>query len=186
MGAGTLENLTIIAEYGTGISSDRNGWFPYAVHAEDNNLANKTLTIRNCTLISELNAAFGLGMRGGCTVNVCDSSLVGRTGTENRALYFHDADNSTYAGVQTINVCNCEMLSDSLTQTTLRIVDQNTTGSTVNVRFVNNLLWNKAGTGYRLGTSVSDGASGSGWRNMVNVVLDGASYGNSLTALNAQ
>lgn len=67
-----------------------------------------------------------------------------------------------------------------------RIVDQNTTGSTVNVRFVNNLLWNKAGTGYRLGTSVSDGASGSGWRNMVNVVLDGASYGNSLTALNAQ
>lgn len=186
MGAGTLENLTIIAEYGTGISSDRNGWFPYAVHAEDNNLANKTLTIRNCTLISELNAAFGLGMRGGCTVNVCDSSLVGRTGTENRALYFHDADNSTYAGIQTINVCNCEMLSDSSTQTTLRIVDQNTTGSTVNVRFVNNLLWNKAGTGYRLGTSVSDGASGSGWRNMVNVVLDGASYGNSLTALNAQ
>lgn len=185
IGKGTLENLTIIAEYGSGASKDSNGWFPYAVHSEDNNLENGILTIRNCTLISELNAGFGLGMRGGCTVNIDNCELIGRNGSGNRSLFFHDSASATYKGEQNINIVNSQLISSSASQHTLRIVDQNVDGSRVNVRFVNTLVHNSSSASTRLGTSVQGGATGSGWRNLVNVYLDGASYGNNIAAMNA-
>lgn len=185
IGKGSIENLTVIAELGTGISNDTNKWFPYAVHTEDNNLQNSTLTIRNCTLISELNAGFGLGMYGGCTVNLENTHLIGRNGAGNRALFFHDAASAIYAGEQNININNCILESDSKSQHTLRIEDQCIDGSTINLTMINTLIYNGQCTNCRLGTSNKDGQTYEGWRNLKNTKLTGKSFGNNIDVFNS-
>lgn len=185
IGCGSLRNLTIIAKYKTGTSIDENGWLPYAVHTEDDNLYNGELTIDNCILASELNAALGLGMRGGCTVTIKNTQLIGRVGTGNRALYFHDAASAAYAGEQNINIINCQLESDSNTTPTLRIVDQCVDGSNVNLAMVNNLVYNAKGNAYRVGTSNADGGTYDGWRNLKNTTLSAKSFGNNIDVFNS-
>lgn len=182
IGRGSLENLTIIAEYGTGTST---GWLPYAVHTEDNNLYNGVLTIRNCTLISELNASFGLGMRGGCVINIENSQLIGRKGTGNRALYFHDAASATYAGEQNINIINSLLTSDTNTATTVKIEDQCVEGSSINITMINTLIHNEKGTTYRVGTLNTGGGTYDGWRNLKNTTLSEKSFGNNIDIFNS-
>lgn len=184
IGRGSLENLTVIAEFGTGVSNDSNKWLAYAVHSEDSNLKNGTLTIRDCTLISELNAAFGLVMYGGCTVNLENTNLIGRNGTGNRSLFFHDAASVAYAGEQNININNCILESDSSSQHTFRLEDQCTEGSTINLTMINTLIFNKKGTNVRVGTSNKGGGTYEGWRGLKNTTLTAKSFGNNISAFN--
>lgn len=184
IGRGRLENLTIVAEYGDGISEDENGWLPYAVHTEDNNLYNGALTIKNCTLISELNASFGLGMRGGCEVNIENSHLIGRKGKGNGAIFFHDSANQKYAGKQNINIVNCKLMSDSTEQTTFRVVDQCVDGSNINLTMINNYIYNACGINYYVGATNADNCKYSGWKDLKNTSLSEKSIGNNLATFN--
>lgn len=189
IGKGSIENLTVIAKHGTGVSKDPdNNWLPYAVHTEDNKLQNSTLTIRNCTLISELNYAFGLGMYGGCTVNIENTKLVGINGGEkgsgNGALYFHDAASVTYAGEQNINIVNCMLESDSTSTTTIKIEDQCIDGSKINLTMVNTVIYNAQGTSFRTGTLNADKQTYEGWRNLKNTNLTDKSFGNNVSVFN--
>ena len=178
IGRGSIENLTVHAKYG--VSTDSNGWACYAVHSEDNNLKDGKLTIRNCKLISEVNASFGLGMRGGCKIEIIDSDLVG-IGTDGRALFFHDASSTSYAGLQEIDIIRCRLISNSTTNVTFRYNDQCVDGSSVKINIENTLIHNEAGSSYRIGTSNTDGGSYSGWRGLKNTTLSSKTYGNSMT-----
>ena len=186
IGKGSLENLTIIAAYGTGVSTHEKGWFPYAVHTEDNNLSDGELTVTNCTFISELNAAFGLGMRGGCTVTIRNSQLIGRKGENNKALYFHDADSVAYAGVQNINIVNSLLESDKEASATVRIDDRCIDGSSMVITMINTVIFNSGGAGSRLGTTNRVDGTYDGWRNLKNTTLSPKSFGNNIDAFNSQ
>lgn len=192
IGRGRLENLTVIAKYGNGISKDENGWLPYAVHTEDANLSEDAsrsggvLTIRNCTLISELNASFGLGMYKGCKVNVENSQLIGRKGRGNGAIFFHDAENEYYAGEQNLNIINCRLNSDSTKQPTFRALDYCVEGSNINLTMINNFIYNPYGINYYVGASNHDERIHSGWRGLKNTVLTDKSRGNNLATFNSK
>ena len=187
MGAGSLENLTVIAEEGT--STDPNGWGNYAVHVEDNNLFGKTLSIDNCNLISYNAPAVGIGLRGGSTVSIERSNLIGKT-AKGGALFFHDAASSNYTGTQNINVIDCDMQSEGTSEPTLKVTSQCIVGATVNVRFLRNNVYNPNGASYEIASNNTDGTpsggsyAGNPWRNLVNFNLTGDSYGNRKTGMN--
>jgi len=187
MGAGSLENLTVIAEEGT--STDQSGWRNYAVHVEDNNLFGKTLSIVNCNLISYNAPAVGIGLRGGATVNIEHCNLIGKT-ANGGSLFFHDASSSSYTGTQNINVIDCDMRSEGTAEPTLKATSQCVSGATVNVRFLKNNVFNTNGASYEIASNNTDGTpsggsySGNPWRNLVNFNLTEDCFGNRKPGMN--
>ena len=132
MGAGSLQNLTIIAYKNDSYS----GTTDYAVHVEDNNLANKSLLIQNCTLKSEVNSALGMGMRGGCKVEFKDCHFESDT---NASLFTHDASNSAYAGVQELWIEDCKFFRTGAgAWSVVRLDSQEVEGTTVYLTMVDN------------------------------------------------
>lgn len=184
IGKGSLENLTVVAKYGTGVSTDENGWLPYAVHTEDDNLYNSILTIRNCTFVSELNASFGLSMRGGCEVNIEHSHLIGKKGEDNSALFFQDSADERYTGEQNINIVNCIVESSSSTEPTFKVIDQCVNGNSINLTMINTLVYNVKGNNYRVGATNADGEVHKGWNKLMNTILTEKSFGNNIDVFN--
>lgn len=104
IGAGSLQNLTIIKEYSESAVVEPNS---YAVHADSNSLYNETLLIDNCVIKSDRWAcAVGMGMKGGCHVTFKNSYFVA-TNPISPAVYAHDNDLEGYDGVQTWTMLNC-------------------------------------------------------------------------------
>lgn len=99
--SGILKDLTIIAEYVQGTSTEigtLNG--AYAIHIESEASANTTMEIDNCILKSDFSAAAGIGLRTGATFILRNSVLInnqvsGRGSYESNgglgALYCHDS-----------------------------------------------------------------------------------------------
>lgn len=98
IGAGSLKNLTVYAEKTT-VNAVKP---PYAVHSECHTLYNDKLLIENCDLISDYDAGVGIGMRGGCIVEIRNSKLQGVT----RGIYCHDSDYMIYNGRQQLSLIN--------------------------------------------------------------------------------
>lgn len=135
MGAGSISNMTIKATINdTSIQATA-----YAIHIEDDNLANKSLFIKDCDIISYSNYAIGMGMRGGCVVTFQNCRLIGQNVFG--GLYFHDALNPTYAGEQNIIVEEC-VIGSFNSGFLMRIESESVTGTTVNMEFRNNMIRN--------------------------------------------
>ena len=181
IGAGMIKNLTLIAE-----EPDEHvvGTHGYAIHVENNSLSNKTLFIENCILENYTNYALGMGLRGGCDVEIRDCEI--KSHDNYAPIYFHDASNQTYSGEQNIKFINCQAFNiegGSL----MRVDSQDVTDSVVNVTFNNCLLRDTTDIKNTTITAQNLGTSGDiGWLGLYHFVLTSDSYGNSIGALNYQ
>ena len=188
-GAGLLKNLSIISKYDATNYANVVTYKSYGLHIEDNNLTNKKLLVENCYIESQVNCAVGMGTRGGCYVefnNCWFNATSTREADSKSPLYFHDASNVTYAGIQNISFKNNKMTSTyNGTTTELRIESQGTAGSTVNVEFINNVIINST-TG-TITNRFLDHASGQ-WKtnfdDLTNFTLTYTSFGNNDTKVN--
>lgn len=194
--SGLLKNLTFISEYDE-TNYNNTQTHSYAIHIEDNNLSNNKLTIENCKFESQVNYGFGMGMRGGCNVEVNNCELIGSDGNyiENinvthGGMFFHDASNADYSGSQTILVKDCiistqESLSHNYPSIDLRIDSQEIVGSIVDVTFNNCTVVNeKTGDSNITLRNANQQQTVQNINDLVNFVLTYKSYGNNNNKLN--
>lgn len=183
MGAGMIENLTVYAEDN---ESSPEQPLTYAIHVEKHTLYNNELVIKDCILKSDFNAAFGMGMRGGCNILLENVDFVNTSG--DRALYFHDSDFNDYLGVQNITVRNCRMkVTGGNSEGIITMQSQEKSGSMVYVTYQNNHVFSKQGSAdlkcfnYYGGTSTNP----DDFKGMINWRLTDDSFGNNVNDLNA-
>ena len=183
MGAGMIENLTVYAEDN---ESSPEQPLTYAIHVEKHTLYNNELVIKDCILKSDFNAAFGMGMRGGCNILLENVDFVNTSG--DRALYFHDSDFNDYLGEQNITVRNCRMkVTGGNSEGIITMQSQEKTGSMVYVTYQNNHVFSKQGSAdlkcfnYYGGTSTNP----DDFKGMINWRLTDDSFGNNVNDLNA-
>lgn len=184
---GILKNLTFISEYNETNYNNVSGWKSYAIHVEDDYQQNKTMLIENCCFESQCNYAVGLGTRGGCNVEFNNCIMKGNNPVSGQGgLYFHDASNSNYAGVQNVSFINNRVLTGyNGSSTDLRIESQGTVGSTVNVEFINNIVINNAtGTITNRFVDHASGAWKTNFDDLTNFNLTYSSFGNNDTKIN--
>lgn len=182
-GAGLLKNLTFISKYNES-NFNLHATKSYALHIEDNNLYNKKLLVENCSLISEVSYGLGMGMRGGCNVEFNNCII---EGYYSGSLFFHDADDPLYNGVQNAHFINCRLLTNtaSTTFSGVRIDTQDVDGSTINVEFIDNVNVNIQNgiVNHRFRNGRTDVTYDS-IDNMPNFNLTYSSFGNNDTSLN--
>lgn len=183
---GILKNLSFIAEYNETNYNNTN-LHCYAIHIEDDYQANKTMLIENCYFESQCNYAVGIGTRGGASIEFNNCDMIGANPTNGQGgLYFHDAANPTYAGIQNIRFIGNRILTKyNGSSTDLRIESQGTAGSSVNVEFINNVNINNI-TG-NIVTRLVDHATET-WKtkfdDLTNFHLTYSSYGNNNNTIN--
>ena len=156
--SGVLKDLTIIAEYVNGTSSEigtSNG--AYAVHIENETSANTTMEIDNCVLRSDFSAAAGIGLRKGSKLIIRNSVLInnqvsGRGSYESNgalgALYCHDS--AGVEGNSKAELYNNLFLSNLGTAICFYHVPDKD-GNTVDLTLTNNVLKDKV-NGYGTNT----------------------------------
>lgn len=181
MGAGILEELTV---YAKNEDSHPVGHTAYAVHVERNSLYNNSLVIKDCILKSDFNAAFGMGMRGGCNVLLENVDFVNTA--NDRALYFHDAEDNTKTGIQRITVRDCRLKVEGNAYAILHLQSQEKPDSMVYITFQNNKLFSKSGSTDIKYTNwhYSNSTNSDDFGGLINWRLTDDSYGNSLDVLN--
>jgi hypothetical protein len=182
IGAGTLRNLTIIAEN----NPTYQGLKAYAVHVEDNYLFGRNLLVDNVCAIGTQNNSFGVGLRGGSCIEFINSSLMSYGG--HAGIFFHDAPTAQYSGVQNISFNNCDILSDTGVYGIMRMNSQEIQGATINVEFVRCLIRSLANIASTLvgKANVLGGTYPSNWMGLGNYVLSRASWGNNFADYDAQ
>ena len=178
IGSGTVKNMTVTAYENSAVTGDAD----YAIHVEDNNLYDKSLLIENCTVVGHANSGLGMGMRGGCNVELRNCDFIGKTSS---GLFMHDSANSAYKGVQNCTVENCNIITEGAAQI-MRIDRQNVPDSEVNYTFRKCFL--------RKTTDVSSlsialiNTADSSWKNTIdelpNCHLTVLSFGNNKESLN--
>ena len=131
---GSIQNLTIIAEEPSTPQTETHG---YAIHVENNELYNSNLTIKNCYLENYTNHAFGMGMRGGCTVLIENCYFKAHNGYA--PIYVHDASNEKFSGTQNVIFRNCQMINVD-GGAIARFDSEPVSDSVVNITFNNCLL----------------------------------------------
>ena len=139
MATGYLSNLTLFAE-DTGTTPPQAG--PgYALHIENNALADSSMFVKDVVFKSSLAQACGIGLRPGCQVTFEDCEFW----SDRRAgLFYHDSANGT-VGVQQIKFQGCTFYTARGTAS-LMVRTQKWTGTTVYNTFINCSLANEAGT----------------------------------------
>lgn len=199
MCAGLLRNLTFNA-YGTVPSTG--GRYAYALHADNDYLANRTFTCENCTFITESGfGAVGAGLRGGCTMTFRDCEFVGK-----KLSFFMNETVTTRnqpTGIQYLNIIDCvfKCIGDGTYNSTLaksimaEFEGYKSVDSTVYCTFINNVFTHKnaapilyflhAGGDYP-DTSTQEGniILNSSGEKMINWFITRESTGNTCTALN--
>lgn len=182
IGAGLLQNLTIYSEY-TGTQNRGTGeTMSYAVHVESDTLANDNLTIKDCVLISDYAPGLGMGMRGGCTVTLDNTTFINTYNAD--ALLFHDADNTAYAGEQNITVNHCLIYAPE-GSTAIHLQSQQRSGTTVNVEMIGNRLKSTGSSTY-VGINFYGGSGDNDdFLGVINYRLKETSWGNSDSTFDA-
>lgn len=131
IGSGLVQNLTIYAEK-TDTSNDEK---TYAIHAESHKMHNNSLRIDNCILKSDFGPALGMGMRGGCHVELSNTDFICTKADD--ALYFHDSDYDAYLGEHNISIRNCLIYSPKCWHA-IYLQSQEKEGSMTYVEFLHN------------------------------------------------
>lgn len=181
MGAGCIRNMTIKTNGGL-TPVEKAG--AYAVHVEDNALFNNKLIIENCYIESEHNSALGMGMRGGCNVQLKNVTLKGR----DYGLFCHDSAYTGYTGVQNLSLIKC-VIEGTHGDGAMRFDSQGVNGAKVNLLFVDNYLKNdnNKGINTRYDLLSTRNMYGKGneenWMGLKNFYLDEDSMGNNLLEL---
>lgn len=178
MSAGMLKNLTIRAK--GAYSSESAG--AYAIHVEDNDLAEKSLVIENCDISSTSNSAMGMGMRGGCKVSIIDSTLTGRE----FGLFCHDSAYAKYTGTQVLRMerCTVEGMHGSYA---IRFDSQGVNGARVELTLIDNTFKNSNVKNSDSLLSVrNNGGNGKdeNWMQLKNYYLTSESKGNNIASMN--
>lgn len=187
---GSIKNLTLIGGYGlTPIEGDTSST-SYALHIEYANPSDYEFVIDNCYLLSNVAPAIGMGVRYNQTVKVINSKLETKAKKMWSSVYseffniggifcHNDASGSNLGTKGRLEVTDCE-LKGIISALTLQ--SQNN-GNTLNVRFVNNLLWSEDNgkvDAVTIRTTPTAGhIAGS------DVILDAMSFGNNIDLLNA-
>ncbi|HEO8419428.1 TPA: hypothetical protein VBX77_001397 [Yersinia enterocolitica] len=161
------------------------------MHAEDDFSSGKTLEFNNCNIISDWNAAFGVGLRPNLTLifKNCDfygnyhQTWVSSLNQQDHigAVFFHDSATSLKGINQKIIFDNCRIRS--IGDHALVPYALNYEENEVEVTFINNMLWseiNGKGNGVIWHRTSPDGVAWSG----NNMFLTGDSFGNNVTELN--
>jgi hypothetical protein len=81
----------------------------YAVHVEQNYLYGKSLTFRNCRIISENSHCVGIGTRGESTITFDNCELIAMG--EGGCLYMHDSSDRELGGVANLKITNSSLTS---------------------------------------------------------------------------
>lgn len=139
MASGLLRNLTIYAYDGGADSLDDNGWFAYGLHVEANILSGNSLTVENCIIKCDKNAAIGAGLRKDGVLSISNCELWGTKG-----LFWHDAASSSYAGEETIIVKDC-IIGSHTSATVMRVDSQCQADAVVNCHFIRNIFCSDVG-----------------------------------------
>ena len=135
--SGSVKNMTIVADWGDGISPHPLGWYPYAVHVESNDLTDSSLLISNCRFVSQRNSAIGIGLRKNGTVTLENSLFEGKSG-----LFFHDSAIDENKGYQYLNVKNCIFLANDQNSEAIKIQSMEDTENHTYLTFINSLSFN--------------------------------------------
>ncbi len=127
IGAGSVRNFAIKA---TG-SDTGHSRLAYGIHADYNSLTDRSLTIYNCVIHSDYNAAIGMGLRrGSVTIDSC--TLTGN-GAEGSDMFMHDTIDPNLAGDQNLIIKNSTI--DSIYIHSEEVVE-----GRVNLTFKNNSI----------------------------------------------
>lgn len=170
---GSVSNLTFEA------SNAETAKKAYAVHVEHDSLTNGNLTFTNCIFKAASNSAVGVGLRPNCIVEFNNCTF--EVGNNLNALFFHDSAN--YSGIQTL-ICNCCKITAGNAQA-IRIDDNNVSGTTMYIEFVNTLVRNMSNlSSSAIWFNNTGHESGSGIGGLTNTYLSDKSYGNSSAILN--
>ena len=109
MASGTVSNLTIQAlTMDTEISEGRQA---YAVHIDKEQYGSKDTVFRNCRIISETSACFGIGLWGDQHIYIEDCEIVSKSYTPN--IYIHDVEFPPYGGKAWFTMERCVLERDS-------------------------------------------------------------------------
>lgn len=187
---GSIENMTIIGGYGLAPIDKDVDSTSYAIHIEYPNSTDFELKIENCNIISNVAPAIGMGIRHNQKVIIKDCFIETKAKEMYSSAYsnyfncgaifcHNDASDSNLGTDGYLSVENCE-LKGVLTALTLQ--SQNN-GNTLTHRFLKNTLWSTTNGKENAVTLRTTPTSG----HLVGSdgVLDGISFGNNVSELNA-
>lgn len=174
--AGSVKNLTIKAVNKSSKSTEKKA---YAIHADYNYLADKTLTISNCIISSDFNAGIGMGLRRG-TITISDCIISGSS----NGIFFHDSDLKDFGGKQTLKISNCTIKATK-SGNALAIHSQEIEKAEVNLIFINNTFEGSGPEDILTYENIKTGeTSASGFLGLKGFKLDSSSKGNNIKELN--
>ena len=115
-----IKNITFIADHSKNTDYDfsQKNTGAYALHIDQKGVVGKTI-IKNCTLISEQNAAIGCGTRSNQTIEIIDCDLYNKSnksnvkGVSNGALLYHTSADNDDSVNQKIILNNVKLYSES-------------------------------------------------------------------------
>lgn len=170
---GTYENLTI---NGYHKQKQKVAFAGYAIHIDNDCLANQTVNFNNCNIISENAFCVGIGLRKGAKINFRGCNFVSK---KQGVMLFHDSQTPSLAGTASITMENC-VLNNNAEQ--LIVTQSISPASTTNLTFKNNTVIGN-GDGFCLAYG-SYAGNGNGWMGSQNVNLSPLSSGNNIMSFN--
>ena len=183
--AGSVKNLTIIAETGGNTS----GSHAYAVHIEDDVMYNNSLVFDNCCFKATLGATVGMGMRGLCDVEFNNCEFINEgyeagVGTSGYALYFHDTIDTSMTGTEKVTIKNCLLVGKHTSGVVVRIDSNGLDDVSVNMQWQHNILDNEYYTTTYLSLHNKSGVSNTDWKGLKGYSNSRTSFGNNASELN--
>ena len=184
MGSGCLKNLTLFANNASNIQEPNE---EYALHVESSTLFNDSLYVENCIIKSSFGEPLGMGMRGGCTVQFsnCDFIMESPSTSWRAAVYFHDASEVQYAGIQNVSFRNCLIYSPNKDRA-IRLQSQEMAGSEIIIEMIGTRIKCEGITAYEIFNYNSGTPSPSDFLGLINARLKETSWGNSVNIFNAE
>lgn len=156
---------------------------PYGVHIDFDYETKNNLTFSNCKIISDWNAACGIGMRNGFSLLFINCDIRANASNNMGAIFFHDSTNKDLRGKSnlTFNGCNITAHNKVLTVLSLGFDDH------VNVLFKNNYFMSdnsKVSIDSYNRQIVKTSKNGNGFLNTNTIFLSKESKGNNLPICN--
>ena len=182
---GSIQNMSIIEKHTTATITEN--MTAYGIHIEGNGLYNSSLLIKDCYIYSNVSAAIGMGLRGGCTVTIENCELVTEDLSDSPSswgspLYFHDADAAAYRGTANLYIRNCYVRNLSAKPGVISINSIHDDNITY-MHFLQNGFFCTGTPKYNCWNTAGN-TSADGWNGLSKMYLSSDSFGNNQNEMN--
>lgn len=179
---GRIANMTIYAEKVVGTPNPADGRMPYAIHLDYLYSNDGTFEVDNCEVVSDWNAALGVGFKSGFKLHLSRSDIRSRADTVNGAFFFHDADAVSQMGTAELVVDACNFTAPNIV---LMPTSYGDVRNTLNMTWYRTMIYSAAAGKTNGAVGVGRAVTGTGWRSYNNFFLTPDSFGNNHALFNA-